>query len=203
MWWPASSRFEMMVGALLVQNTTWRQASQVIDRLRDHSLLDPVTFSTVPISRMQELLKPAGFFRVKSQRLRNLLALLERYDYDLDRLFSQKAPELRKTLLAVNGIGKETADSIVCYGAGYPVFVVDAYARRLAKRLQWQHHDAEYDLLRKSVEQSFNGVMEQLGELHGLIVVHCKEVCRKKPLCVQCVLKQPPLNCPFPRGESL
>ncbi|MEO5341498.1 MAG: hypothetical protein H7837_13450 [Magnetococcus sp. MYC-9] len=188
-WWPATSIEEMMVGAILVQNTSWRQVPPVIARLQAQGLLSPAALRRVDDETLWTLLRPVGYFRVKSRRLKALADCMGRYDDRPERLFQLEILPLRNTLLQVHGIGKETADAIVCYGARRPLFVVDAYAKRLLHRLGWLSTEAvSYDVVQALVQQHMPVDADILGELHALIVQHAKHHCRSRPHCSLCPL---------------
>ncbi|MBF0425620.1 MAG: endonuclease [Magnetococcales bacterium] len=197
-WWPAEGSFEMMVGAILVQNTAWTQAHKAVLALKGAGLLTPAALRAAPDATLWELVRPAGYFRIKTMRLRALVEFLARYDDDLASLFSLETSILREELLAVYGIGKETADSILCYEAKRPLFVVDAYTRRLFFRLGWSEVDASYDLLQNLVHAALPRDPHTLGEFHALIVAHAKAHCRSRPLCAGC----PVVACPFAKRDQ-
>src|SRR5690554_3351546 len=124
-WWPGETPFEIMVGAVLVQNTAWKNVEKAIRNLADRDLLDPLALNEVSAEELEELIRPAGYYRVKTKRLRCLVRfVVERYDGDLDAMFSTGLASLREELLSLNGIGPETADSILLYAGGLPTFVV-------------------------------------------------------------------------------
>lgn len=145
-WWPATSPFEMIVGAVLTQNTSWRNVERALDNLRQSDLLEPHALYGVPVEELEELIRPAGYFRVKARRLRSLVAfLVDRYDGSLEAMFAVVLPDLRQQLLEVHGVGPETADSILLYAGGLPSFVVDTYTHRIFARHGWIGFDADYD----------------------------------------------------------
>ena len=145
-WWPGESPFEVLVGAVLVQNTSWKNVERAIANLRQARLMEPHALYAAPPEELEELIRPAGYYRVKARRLRSLLSLLvDRYDGDLDRMFRTRLPSLREELLSVNGIGPETADSILLYAGELPAFVVDTYTYRVLARHGWIGFDAGYD----------------------------------------------------------
>ncbi|MEO5362978.1 MAG: hypothetical protein H7838_05070 [Magnetococcus sp. DMHC-8] len=187
-WWPAHSIEEMMVGAILVQNTAWTQVIPVIDRLKAHQWLSLAAIRQLPEEDLWTLLRPVGYFRVKTRRLKALAACLQRYDDQPERLFQLDTAALRHTLLQVHGIGKETADAMVCYGARRPLFVVDAYTGRLFHRLGWTTRQASYETIQAMVHRALPEDAHLLGELHALIVQHAKIHCRTRPICVRCPL---------------
>ncbi len=185
-WWPAATSLEMMVGAVLVQNTAWTQAAKAVERLRRADRLAPAAIRAIPEPELWELIRPAGYFRVKGRRLKALAHFLESYGDNPDRLFQLETGPLRDTLLRVHGIGKETADSILCYEAGRPLFVVDAYSKRLFNRLGWVGEKAGYDEMQGLVQDRFAADAVRLGEFHALIVRHAKQHCRVRPVCDGC-----------------
>ncbi|MBF0162616.1 MAG: endonuclease [Magnetococcales bacterium] len=187
-WWPAQSVEEMMVGAILVQNTAWTQVARVIANLQAHQMLSMAAIRSGQEELLWRLLRPVGFFRVKARRLKALAECMARFGDQPERLFQLETDALRNTLLRVHGIGKETADAIVCYGAHRPLFVVDAYTRRLFQRLGWITARASYDEIQDKVQQALPREVQPLAELHALIVQHAKCHCRARPLCGHCPL---------------
>ncbi len=158
-WWPAQSRFEVIVGAFLTQNTSWRNVERALANLRSARVLSIEGMRRLPLARLQRLLRPSGYFRQKAQRLKNFVRFLDtRYGGSLDRMIARPTALLREELLALNGIGPETADSILLYGGNHPVFVVDAYTRRIVERHELLPPHADYEEIR----QLFEGA---LGEL--------------------------------------
>ncbi|MBF0213782.1 MAG: endonuclease [Magnetococcales bacterium] len=188
-WWPAPTVPAMMAGAILVQNTAWSGASQAVERLLAAGLLDswPQLLAT-PEETLWALIRPAGFFRVKGERLKALARFLIDSGGDHDALFRLETPALRAALLGVHGVGKETADSILCYAADRPIFVVDAYTKRIFSRLGWCDDAVEYDALQRWVMDRFSGDAQRYGELHALLVEHAKLHCRTRPRCDGCPL---------------
>ncbi len=185
-WWPAGSPFAMMVGAILVQNTAWSGADKGVAQLQAAGLLSPAAIRNAEDETLWAAIRPAGFFKVKTKRLRALVEFLAGFDDQLGVLFAMDKAALRETLLEVHGIGKETADSIICYAAHKPIFVVDAYTHRLFSRLGWQKEKLPYDVLRLYVEQAMADHEAQLGEFHALIVRHAKSHRLARPLCIGC-----------------
>ena len=160
-WWPAESRFEVIVGAFLTQNTAWGNVEQALARLRRDRRLSLAGIRCVPLSRLQRLVRPAGYFRQKARRLKLFVAWLDaNYDGSLARMFARPTAELRTELLALNGIGPETADSILLYAGGHSVFVVDAYTRRILDRHRILPANAPYDDVRQSFERALRRASE-------------------------------------------
>ncbi len=184
-WWPGDSQFEIMVGAILTQNTAWRNVSLAIDNLKSGGLLDLVAFLEAEPERVKTLIAPAGYFNVKYKRLRSFLEYLR--NADLERFHSAPIGDLRSELLGVNGIGPETADSILLYAFDRPVFVVDAYTRRLFSRLGYGWIEkAPYQEVQEFFMKQLPSETDLYNEFHALIVAHCKNICKKNPRCYAC-----------------
>jgi endonuclease III related protein len=156
-WWPAESPFEVIVGAILTQNTSWTNAERAIANLRAAEKLSVEGIRHVPLRKLQRLIHSSGYFRQKAQRLKNFLAFLDvRYAGSLERMFATPTEQLRAELLALNGIGPETADSILLYAGNHAIFVVDAYTRRILKRHEAVSGGAKYDEIRNLVERALH-----------------------------------------------
>ena len=194
-WWPAQTPFEVCVGAVLTQNTSWKNVESAIENLKKLNLLSPKAIIDVPIDKLRSAIKPAGFFNQKAVYLKNLSRFITE-NGGFKKLSKYSTRDLRKKLLSVKGIGRETADSILLYAFGKPSFVVDAYTKRLFSRLGFIE-DSSYESVKLLVENSIKPTDKNVyiyNELHALIVKHCKEHCRKKPICKDCPLR---LNCQF------
>jgi endonuclease-3 related protein len=196
-WWPGDSPFEVMVGAVLVQNTNWQNVRRAIDNLRQADLLEPRALYAVPEEELQELIRPAGYFRVKAKRLRGLLEfLVGRYHGSIPAMFRTEPAVLREELLAVHGVGPETADSILLYAGAVPRFVVDAYTHRIFARHGWIGFDADYRQIQEYFEDGLPADAALYNEYHALLVRVGKDYCRKAgPKCAAC-----PLRALLPRG---
>lgn len=190
-WWPAENTFEMMCGAILTQNTAWSNVEKAIAGFEGR--LSPDYIRRCDIEELAEIIRPAGFFNQKAVRLKRLAEWYGKYNDDNDKISKIPTPELRKELLALNGVGKETADSILLYGFEHLSFVVDAYTRRLLGRLGYNLPE-EYDDIRRMIEESINPDVKLYNQFHALIVEHCKRHCLKKPRCSGCLLSE---NCAF------
>ena len=154
-WWPARSRFEVIVGAFLTQNTNWRNVERALANLIGARALSPAALRTIPLARLEQMVRPAGYFRQKARRLKNFVRFLDRrYGGSLPRMFRVPTMQLRQEMLALNGIGPETADSILLYAGSHPVFVVDAYTRRVAARHGLLPFTADYEELRELFERA-------------------------------------------------
>lgn len=189
-WWPAKTPFEVMVGAILTQNTAWTNVEKAIINLKKHKLLTAKKIVQATPDYLAELLKPTGYFNIKAKRLQSYCQwFLAQGGYDqLNKLSTEK---LRETLLAVHGVGAETADDILLYAFHRPVFVIDAYTRRLLTRLKIIKGDESYETLRALMEANLKSEVNLFNEYHALIVMHAKERCRKtKPICEKCLLKK-------------
>ena len=158
-WWPARSRFEVIVGAYLTQNTAWSNVEKALGQLRKARILTIEGIRRTPRNELERLIRSAGYFRQKAQRLKTFVRFLdERYGGSLTRMFARPTWELRDELLALNGVGPETADSILLYAGNHPVFVVDAYTRRILERHGIVSRAASYDEIRELFEQALGGI---------------------------------------------
>jgi len=192
-WWPARTAFEVVVGAVLTQNTNWKNVEKAIANLRREGLLDPKAMHATPRAKLAEIIRPAGYYNIKAARLANLVkVIVEEYGGDLERFFGGSVGALRERLLAINGIGPETADSIILYAAGRATFVVDAYTCRMLGRHGLAFEDATYDDAKALFEDSLEQDSNLFGEYHALIVQLGKEFCRKQARCEGCPLEDMP-----------
>ena len=189
-WWPGNSPLEVALGAVLVQNTNWQNVAKAIENLRRADLLQTHALLAVPTEELEELIRPAGYFRIKARRLRSLLEfIVGRYDGSLEGMFSTDLCTLREELLAVHGIGPETADSILLYAGQLPVFVVDTYTHRVFARHGWIGFDADYHAIQDHFQSGLPEDVQLYNEYHALLVRLGKHYCRKKnPKCEQCPL---------------
>lgn len=189
-WWPGETQFEVIVGAILTQNTSWTNVARAIENLRGEGLLSPTAIERVPLDRLEVLIRPSGYFRQKARKLKAFCAFLRaEYRGSLKRMFEAPTIVLREKLLGVFGIGPETADSILLYAGEHPVFVVDAYTKRMLARHGWATREAKYEDVRWMVERQFPGDTERFNEFHALIVNTGKNYCRAQdPLCGECPL---------------
>jgi endonuclease-3 related protein len=188
-WWPGDSRFEIMVGAVLTQNTTWTNVERAIDNLKRAKALTPAAIANAPHARLARWLRPSGYFNVKAQRLKAMCRWLIRQG-GVRALARLDTHDLRAALIAVHGIGPETADDIVLYAFERPVFVIDAYTRRLFARLGVIRGDEGYETLRRFFENTLDADVPMFNEYHALIVAHSKVVCRPRPRCEACGLSR-------------
>lgn len=178
-----------MVGAVLVQNTNWRNVERAIANLRESDLLDTKRILSLEVTELEELLRPAGYFRLKAKRLRHLLEFFEqRYGASFELMAKTEQHQLRKELLEVNGIGPETADSILLYALRQPAMVVDAYTLRVYARHGWVSYEAKYHELQEHLVKKLPSDAQTYNEFHALIVAVAKRYCRKSPDCESCPL---------------
>lgn len=191
-WWPGHDPFEIMVGSVLTQNTSWSNVTKAIARLVAADALAPERMLNMPIAELGELIRPAGFFNVKARRLSNLCQFVLSTG-GLHALEQWETSKLREALLKVNGIGPETADDILLYAQNRPVFVVDSYTRRIGSRLGLFDAMASYEDIRAAFQSVTGWGCTQFNELHALLVQHAKMACRKRPQCPDCCLAE---GCP-------
>ena len=197
-WWPADSPFEVMVGAILTQNTAWTNVERAIANLVERDKLDATSIVRACNDHLAGWLRPSGYFNIKAARLKNFCRwYLEQGGFRaLSRLPTQS---LRRALLSVNGVGHETADDMLLYAFERPVFVIDAYTRRLFSRLGFVTGNENYDELRLAIEAQLDPDVALYNEYHALIVRHAKAHCRVKPHCTECVLNH---LCPAAGGTG-
>jgi endonuclease-3 related protein len=189
-WWPARSRFEVVVGAILTQNAAWRNAARAIARLRAAGALTVPAVLALPPTRLAALLRPSGTFRVKARRLRAFARhVADRHGGRLGRLLALPLPALRAELRGIPGIGPETADAVALYAAGRPIFVVDAYTRRILARHRLVALDADYAQVQALLMAHLPHDPALFNEFHALLVRVGKEHCRIRPRCEGCPLR--------------
>jgi endonuclease-3 related protein len=194
-WWPAETPFEVMVGAVLTQNTNWSNVQKAIDRLRSENLLSYESLSQLRAEEIAPLITSSGYYNLKAARLRNLLNMVEdKYDGEFELLLNDSLWSARENLLEVKGVGPETADSILLYACNLPIFVVDAYTHRVFSRHNLVDEESDYD----SIQDIFTGNLPEdvrlYNEYHALIVAVAATYCKKsKPLCKECPLQG--VNC--------
>ena len=188
-WWPGDTMFEIMVGAVLTQNTAWTNVEKAIANLKTAQALSPEAIVAAPHRRLATWLKPSGYFNVKAKRLHAFCEWLIEQG-GAKRLARLPTQTLRTQLLDVHGIGPETADDILLYAFNRPVFVIDAYTRRLFERLGVIEGQESYEALRNLFETALPSDVQLFNEYHALIVAHAKYVCRKRPLCNDCQIAE-------------
>lgn len=198
-WWPAGTELEMVVGALLVQNTAWTGARKALDNLIAADMLDPAALHAAPEPVVAELIRPSGYFNSKARKLKALAELvMTEAEGSLDVLLRKPLDELRPLLLATHGFGPETADSVCLYAGHYPTFVIDAYTRRLLERLEWVQGTPPYNALRDTFMAAIKPETAPYAEYHALVVTHMKNTCTKRPQCGGCPLLE---CCPTGHAE--
>jgi endonuclease-3 related protein len=205
-WWPidknyheknnSDPRFEIIIGAILTQNTAWSNVKKALNNLKLRKMLNLKDISEVEIKELQLLIKPSGFFNQKAKRLKNLaLHITGKYNGNFDSFFQRDLSNIRKDLLAINGIGPETADSILLYAGNMPIFVVDAYTKRICDRLPIETNKT-YDKIQEFFQRELSKkylekeLIKMYNELHALIVVLAKTYCKTKPECTNCPLNK-------------
>ena len=204
-WWPTTPRgkekpvynsgpkneqqiFEVMVGAILTQNTAWQNVEQAIVNINREKIMNPEKLNNLSKCFIAKTIRPSGYFNMKAQKLKNLAVFI--VNNPIKIIKKLPANKLREKLLEVNGIGPETADSIILYAFNKPTFVIDAYTKRIFSRLGLCHESVSYDELQKLFTDKLPCEAELFNEYHALIVKHAKESCRKTPLCSECCIKE-------------
>ncbi|MCB2211158.1 endonuclease [bacterium] len=198
-WWPGRNAWECAVGAVLVQNTTWKNAGRMIPLLRDAGWDNAPALLEAPVPELEQTLRPVGYYRMKTRKLRELATWWVARDVDNGGVDKLPDELLRDELLSIWGIGPETADDILVYSFGRPWFVVDAYAIRVRQRLLGNDAKPTYDELQAEVHAELPRDYMLMHQLHGMVVNLCKLVCRAKPKCEQCPLLD---RCAFGQSRS-
>ena len=194
-WWPAESPLEMIIGAILTQSAAWTNVEKAIHNLKASVDLSIEGLQKLPQDELARLIYPSGYYNVKARKVKAFVDwLAERYGGDLDRLFALDVATMRKELLSVHGVGEETADSIILYAAHQPIFVIDAYTRRIITRLGLGPQKETYSSFQALFMDNLPHDEALFNEYHALLVQHGKTVCRKPPVCTGCCLA---LLCPF------
>lgn len=190
-WWPGDTPFEIMVGAVLVQNTAWKNVERAITNLKQAKLLAPHKLYELPVEELAELVRPAGYFRIKANRLHNLVRyFVERYRGSIAAMKRVGAEQLRSELLAVHGVGPETADSILLYALGKPIMVVDTYTHRVFARHGWVPHGTAYHPLQEHLAGQLPVDTGIYNEFHALLVHVGHHYCSPVPRCEHCPLRE-------------
>ncbi len=189
----------MAAGAILTQNTSWTNVERALENLRRGEVLELKAIDSLPVAELAELIRPAGYYRLKARRLKNFTNfVVSRYQGDLQHFFARSVAGLRESLLSINGIGPETADSIILYAADQPIFVVDTYTARVLKRHGWIDFDADYFAIQTCFHDQLPLDTELFNEYHALLVKVGKEHCGPRPRCEGC-----PLASLLPHGQPL
>ena len=187
-WWPGDTPFEIMVGAILTQNTSWSNVEKAINNLKKENLLEPRKLYRINQENLAQLIKPSGYYNIKARRLKNFINLfVNEFEGSAEKMFSDDSKELRKKLLNVNGIGPETADSILLYAGKKPFFVVDAYTKRIFSRHKLISKDSTYYQIQEFFIKNLDRDVKLFNEFHAQIVMLGKTICtRKNPDCAKC-----------------
>jgi endonuclease III related protein len=189
-WWPGDTSFEVMVGAILTQNTSWKNVEKAIQKLKGKGVLNPRGIHRLKESQLASLIKSSGYYRIKTGRLKSFVEFLfEEYDGNIMKMGRERLGELREKLLKVKGIGPETADSILLYGLKKPIFVVDAYTKRILSRHGFISEKASYEKVQKLFMDHLPVDEKLFNEFHALIVYLGKTLCKKIPRCELCPIK--------------
>lgn len=189
-WWPGDSPFEVAVGAILTQNTNWSNVEKAIANLKQANLLSPTALHAISEEQLAALIRPAGYFNIKAERLKAFLDFLaERYQRSMTKMRRQGVGLLRQELLGVKGVGPETADSILLYALGKPVFVIDAYTKRVLSRHGIMDHAASYEAYQELFHNALDKEVRLFNEYHALLVMTGKDFCKPAPRCGRCPLE--------------
>jgi endonuclease III related protein len=189
-WWPGDSAIEMVVGAVLTQNTNWSNVTKAIANLREREVLSFTGLESLSVDELAEYIRPSGYYNIKARRLKNLLVMIrEFYDGELDALLADETASARGNLLSVQGIGPETADSILLYAGNHPVFVIDTYTHRVFSRHYLIAEESDYHEIQDEFMNRLPPDSQLFNEYHALIVMVGKHFCKKThPLCNTCPL---------------
>ena len=189
-WWPGETPFEVVIGAILTQNTNWPNVEKAIKNLKMADKLSPEGIYALSVPELAKLIRPSGFFNVKAKRVKAFISwLFSRYEGNLSKMFAQDLQSLRSELLAVKGIGPETADSILLYAGNMPTFVVDAYTHRIFSRHELIPEESTYDEMKSFFEENLPKDVQLFNEYHALLVNIGKMFCKPKKVCEPCPLK--------------
>ena len=201
-WWPGETPFEVAVGAILTQNTSWTNVAKAIANLKAANCLDPFKLHEMDLEQLELLIRPAGYFRVKAKRLKNFIDwLCDRYGGDLKNLESINTTRLRQELLSISGIGPETADSILLYALNRPIFVVDTYTARVMVRHGLIGPDLDYQQLQDLFMSNLEPDAALFNEFHALLVMTGKDYCKPHPKCQPCPLERLPHRTDIEYGD--
>jgi len=187
-WWPADEPFEVMVGAILTQSAAWSNVDKAIANLKAADALSPEAMRRLPVSELALTIRPCGYYNAKAVKLKALADWFGGRGDDMNSLYSADTDGLRRELLAVHGVGLETADSILLYAAGKPVFVIDAYTRRIIGHLGLSPDKESYDAYQRLFTANLAADAALYNEYHALLVKLAKDACRKQPVCRRCCL---------------
>ena len=183
-------RFEIIIGAILTQNVAWKNVEKGLESLKKNRIFTPVKLHKAKDELIAGCIKPTGYFNQKTIKIKNFLNWFKSINYSFDEMNKMKTGLMRQTLLKINGIGPETADSILLYAMNRKIFVIDAYTKRIFSRLNLVSADDSYNTIQEYFHDNFPGSIKKYNEYHALIVAQGKDVCKNKPLCSECCLKQ-------------
>lgn len=190
-WWPGETKLEVIIGAVLTQNTSWKNVEKAIHNLKCHKALDVSVLYKMNIATLARIIRPSGFYNIKSKRLKNIVNVLyENYNGNISKLNNINMFRMREILLNIDGIGRETADSIILYALDKPIFVIDAYTKRFLKNHRLFNGQNDYDTMQKFFMRNIPQDVYLFNEFHALIVYLCQNYCKKTPLCEGCPLEQ-------------
>jgi endonuclease III related protein len=190
-WWPGETPLEIMVGAVLTQNTSWKNVEKAIGNMKIKGVMDMNTLNEIDTGDLADVIRSAGFFNIKSMRLKNLIKVIcEEFNGSIENLTTIDTGELRHLLLGINGMGPETVDSILLYALNRPIFVVDAYTKRFLRNHGLYADTEDYHHIQNYFQENLPSDLYLFNEYHALIVVLCQTYCRRIPLCEDCPLRK-------------
>ncbi len=189
-WWPAETPFEVVIGAILAQNTSWSNAKSAIEQLKSNNLLSPEALNNINLEDLAEIVKSSGYYNQKAKKIKNFIGFFKNYDFKFEGMSKQSANHLREQLLNINGIGEETVDCILLYALDKPVFVIDTYTKRVFSRLGFADERIKYSELQKIITDNLKKDAVLFNEYHALIDYLAHFICKKKPECERCVLQE-------------
>ncbi len=179
-------KFEICIGAILTQGIAWKNVEKALYNLKKENYLDPFSLNRISNEKLGILIKPTGYYNQKAIKIKNFLYWFKNYNYNFNKLSKIPDFKLRDSLLSINGIGPETADSILNYGLGRKIFVVDAYTKRILSRIGLIDESLDYHTVQNMFYKNFRAEVQDYKEFHSLIVAHGSTICRKKPFCIKC-----------------
>ncbi|MGC8479401.1 MAG: endonuclease III domain-containing protein [Candidatus Micrarchaeia archaeon] len=189
-WWPGDTKDEIFIGAILTQNTNWKNVEKAVFNLKEKGLLSLTLISKCNLKELEHAIKPSGFYHQKALRLKNSASYIITNYTSLDNFFMKDTQLLRKELLSLNGIGPETADSILLYCANKPIFVIDAYTKRITKRVFGNNEELTYEDLQSIIHNEITPNAKEYKKFHGELVELAKTNCKKEPTCTNCPINQ-------------
>jgi endonuclease-3 related protein len=190
-WWPGESELEIMIGAILTQNTNWQNVEKAMKNLKEKTNLEPRLIYQLPLKKLAKIIKPSGFYNIKAKRLKEFLKFfLKEYNGEIEKMRKEDGKILREKLLKIKGIGKETADSILLYALEKPFFVIDNYTKRIFLRHKLFEENKSYDEWQAFFTDNLPKDTKIYNEYHALLVKLAKTYCLKRPLCEKCPLKE-------------